>query len=146
MFRMVVQDSRQTPTSGKVVAQLGHYDPHTKAVAIDKEKAATFLSNGAQPSPRVARLLKKEGVKLPDWVVLPGEDRARTTRNPEKLRKNQPKEEVSEAPAEEKAEDIAPVEDAPEAPSAEATDAPAEDAAETVAEEAPAEDADKPAA
>ncbi len=149
MFRMVVQDSRQTPTSGKVVAQLGHYDPHTKAVAIDKEKAATFLSNGAQPSPRVARLLKKEGVKLPEWVVLPGEDRARTTRNPEKLRKNQPKEEVSEAPAEEKAEDIAPVEDAPdapEAPSAEATDAPAEDAAETVAEEAPAEDADKPAA
>lgn len=142
MFRMVVQDSRQTPTSGKVVAQLGHYDPHTKAVAIDKEKAATFLSNGAQPSPRVARLLKKEGVKLPDWVVLPGEDRARTTRNPEKLRKNQPKEEVPEAPA----EDTAPVEDAPEAPAIEATDSPAEDAAETLAEEAPAEDADKPAA
>ena len=26
-FRMVVQDSRRAPTSGKVVANLGHYDP-----------------------------------------------------------------------------------------------------------------------
>jgi len=52
MFRVVVQDSRVTPTSGKVVAFLGSYDPHAKTAVLDKEKAATFLKNGAQPSDR----------------------------------------------------------------------------------------------
>ena len=42
MFRMVVQDSRQTPTSGRVVATLGSYDPHTKTSTLNKE--SRFLS------------------------------------------------------------------------------------------------------
>ena len=29
MFRVVVQESRLTPTSGRVVAMLGSYDPHS---------------------------------------------------------------------------------------------------------------------
>ncbi|HEY8998898.1 MAG TPA: 30S ribosomal protein S16 [Candidatus Saccharimonadales bacterium] len=106
MFRMVVQESRLTPTSGKVVALLGSYDPHAKAITLDKEKASFYLEHGAQPSDRVARLLKNEGVKLPSWVSIV-EGKARTTRNPEKLRKNQPKEEAPAAPeatAEEPAE------------------------------------------
>lgn len=99
MFRIIVQDSHVTPTSGKVVAFLGNYDPHTKAVTVDKEAAAKFLSNGAQPSPRVATLLQSEGVKLPEWVT-DGSKKDGKTRNPEKLRKNQPKEEVvAEEPA-----------------------------------------------
>ena len=118
MFRVVVQDTRNTPTSGKVVAQLGHYDPHTKAVSVDKEKASFYLSNGAQPSDRAARLLKNEGVELPSWVKAATE-KTKAIRNPEKLRKNQPKEDV---PAEK-------VEEAPEAPAE----------AESVAEETPAE-------
>ena len=61
MFRVVVQDSRRTPTSGKLVAQLGSYDPHAKAVIIDSEKTQFYLEHGAQPSERVARLLSKEG-------------------------------------------------------------------------------------
>jgi len=103
-FRVVVQDTRQTPTSGRVVAQLGHYDPHTKAVTIDNEKATLYLSNGAQPSERVARLLQKQGVKLPDWVTL-SENKERKTRHPEKLRKDQPKEEKVEAKVEETVEE-----------------------------------------
>src|SRR6185503_5938800 len=91
MFRVVVQESRVTPTSGKVVALLGSYDPHAKTVTLDKEKAATFLKNGAQPSDRAAVLLQKEGIKLPKWVTL-STGKSRTLRNPEKLRKNQPKE------------------------------------------------------
>lgn len=103
MFRVVVQDSRRTPTSGKIVAQLGTYDPHSKAVSLDGEKAGFYLSNGAQPSPRAALLLKNEGVKLPDWVAASGK-KSGAIRNPEKLRRNQPKEVVSEeAPAEESA-------------------------------------------
>ena len=107
MFRLVVQDSRVTPTSGKVVVTLGSYDPHAKAATIDKEKAAFYLGNGAQPSDRAARLLQSEGVELPKWVKAAVTDKKRAIRNPEKLRKNQPKEEApveAEAPAEEKTE------------------------------------------
>jgi small subunit ribosomal protein S16 len=94
-FRVVVQDSRRTPTSGKVVAQLGNFDPHTKVANVDKEKATFYLTNGAQPSPRAARLLEAEGVKLPTWVKKT-EAKGGKIRNPEKLRRNQPKEEVVE--------------------------------------------------
>jgi small subunit ribosomal protein S16 len=109
-FRVVVQDSRRTPTSGKIVAAIGSYNPHTKTAQIDKEKAQTFINNGAQPSQRVVRLLKAEGVKLPDWVKV-SEAKTGKLRNPEKLRRNQPKvtaEEPKAEPAEEAAAD-APV-------------------------------------
>ncbi|HUS26300.1 MAG TPA: 30S ribosomal protein S16 [Nevskiaceae bacterium] len=96
MFRVVVQESRLTPTSGKVVALLGSYDPHGKAATLDKEKAALFLKNGAQPSDRAARLLKSEGVKLPEWVKL-SDTKKRTIRNTDKLRKNRPVEEKPKA-------------------------------------------------
>lgn len=100
MFRVVVQDSRVTPSSGKVVAMLGSYDPHAKTTTLDKEKAAAFLKNGARPSGRAASLLKHEGVELPSWVEI-NTEKAGKLRNPEKLRKNQPKEEpaAEEAPA-----------------------------------------------
>lgn len=104
MFRLVVQDSRLTPTSGKVVINLGSYDPHTKVAVIDKEKAALYLGNGAQPSDRAARLLQSEGVTLPTWVKT-SSDKKRTIRNTDKLRKNRPAEPVeAEVPAVESAE------------------------------------------
>lgn len=105
-FRVVVQDSRRTPTSGKVVQSLGHYDPHTKEVAINKEKAQFYLDHGAQPTSRVVTLLAKEGVKLPDWVKV-GSDKSRTVRNPDKRRSTTPVEELEESVTEE-----APVEEA----------------------------------
>lgn len=139
MFRMVVQDSRRTPTSGRFVAHLGSYDPHSKTLTIDKEKATEYLKNGASPSDRVAHLLKAEGVKLPSWVVLDS-NKKRVLRNAEKLRKNRPAEEKvaeapkEEAPAEEPAAEEAPAEEA--APEAEAeAEAPAEPAAEEAPEE-----------
>jgi small subunit ribosomal protein S16 len=108
MFRVVVQESRVTPTSGKVVALVGSYDPHAKTAQLDKEKASFYLKNGARPSPRVVGLFKTEKVKLPDWVEVP-EAKKRAIRNPEKLRKNQPA-----APAKPKAEAAAPAEEAVE--------------------------------
>lgn len=102
MFRVVVQDSRRTPSSGKFVALLGSYDPHAKSTTLQKDKAEFYLKNGAQPSDRVVSLFQKEGVKLPDWVKV-STDRKGVTRNPEKLRKNQPKEASTpvEVPADE---------------------------------------------
>lgn len=99
MFRVVVQDSRQTPTSGKVVAALGSYDPHAKTVILDKEKAAFYLEHGAQPSNRAASLLKSEGIKLPSWVKEPVK-KERTVRNAEKRRSTAPEQPAEEAPAE----------------------------------------------
>jgi small subunit ribosomal protein S16 len=100
MFRVVVQDSRRTPTSGKIVALLGSYDPHQKAVKLDKEKAAFYLEHGAQPSDRSARLLKNEGVTIPAWVKLET-DKVRAVRNADKRRSTQPPapiEETTEEP------------------------------------------------
>jgi len=129
-FRVVVQDSRRTPTSGKIVAALGSYNPHAKTTTLDKEKAQFYLDHGAQPSDRVARLLKAEGVKLPKWVEVSAE-KQRTVRNADKRRSTRPPELVEEAPA-------------PEA-EAESTQAPAEEAttepvSEMPAEETPAEE------
>jgi small subunit ribosomal protein S16 len=117
-FRMIVQDSRFSPARGRVVAYLGSYDPHSKTVSIDGEQTSKYLENGAQPSDRVARLLQKEGIKLPSWVKL-DDPKKREVRNPEKRR--------STAPA------------APEAPAPEA-EAVAEETATPEAGEAPAEE------
>lgn len=109
VYRLAVQESHRHPTSGRVVAYVGSYNPHTKEANIQAELAQKYLDNGAQPTPRVVRLLKEAGVKLPKWVVEPKSDTAGKIRNPEKLRKNQPKEEVEEVPAEETAEEVAEV-------------------------------------
>jgi len=92
-FRVVVQDSRRTPTSGNIVALVGHYDPHAKTTTIDKEKISFYLSNGAQPSDRVIRILQQEKVEIPEWVKLPTMKTA-SVKNKDKLRKNRPAEEV----------------------------------------------------
>lgn len=95
-YRIIVQDVRRHPDSGKVAAYLGSYNPHTKEVTLDKEATDKYLSNGAQPTPRVARILESEGVNLPKWVNKASGNRKRAIRNPEKLRKNQPAEEAAE--------------------------------------------------
>ncbi len=127
-YRMVVQDSRTSPTSGKVIAYLGSYDPHSKEINLVKDKTEHFLKNGAQPSDRVVRLLVQEKVDLPKWVKQPV-NKERSVRKPEKLRKNRPAEEVKEEP---KAEE--PAEAEPEAAKAEVSD-------EKPVEEAPVSDA-----
>lgn len=96
VYRLAVQESQRHPSSGRVVAYVGSYNPHTKEANVQVELAQKYLDNGAQPTPRVVRLLKEAGVKLPKWVKEPAV-KQKTIRNAEKLRKNQPKEEVQEA-------------------------------------------------
>lgn len=106
VYRLAVQESQRHPSSGRVVAYVGSYNPHTKEVNVQVEDAQKFLDNGAQPTPRVVKLLKGAGVKLPSWVKQASEDKQKSIRNAEKLRKNQPKEEVVEAPAVEETADV----------------------------------------
>lgn len=101
-YRVIVQDVLRHPSSGKVVAYVGSYNPHTKQVQLDKEAIENYLSHGAQPTDRVVRILTGEGMTMPKWVKTVG-GKQRNIRNPEKLRRNQPKEEPVEAQAEETA-------------------------------------------
>ena len=101
-YRVIVQDVLRHPSSGKVVAYVGSYNPHTKQVQLDKEAIENYLSHGAQPTDRVVRILTGEGMTMPKWVKTV-RGKQRDIRNPEKLRRNQPKEESVKAQAEETA-------------------------------------------
>lgn len=97
MYRLAVQESQRHPSSGRVVAYVGTYDPHTKASKVQVEDAQKYLDNGAQPSPRVVKLLKDAGVKMPKWVIKADDKKSKKIRNADKLRKNQPKVDIEEA-------------------------------------------------
>lgn len=97
-YRVVVQDNRMSPTSGKYVALLGSYDPHTKQASLVRDKAEFYLTHGAQPSDRVVSLFKSEKIKLPKWVSEPVKQK-RVIKNPDKLRKNRPAESEPEETA-----------------------------------------------
>jgi small subunit ribosomal protein S16 len=126
-YRLAVQEANRHPSSGRVVAYVGSYNPHTKDATVQVELAQKYLDNGAQPTPRVVKLLADAGVKLPNWVVK-ATNKTKSIRNADKLRRNQPKEEVVEEPAvEEVVADETP-EVVEEAPAAEET--PAEPATE----------------
>lgn len=93
VYRLAVQEAHRSPSSGRVVAYVGSYNPHTKEANVQVETAQKYLDNGAQPTPRVVKLLKDAGVTLPKWVKEHDTSRQKSIKNQEKLRKNQPKEE-----------------------------------------------------
>ncbi len=57
-YRIVVSDSRRTPTA-KIVEELGSYDPtkNPPTVKFDREKAKAWVAKGARPSETVRRLI-----------------------------------------------------------------------------------------
>ena len=62
-YRIVVADSR-SPRDGRCIEEIGTYNPLTEpaTIAVDVEKAQTWIKNGAQPTDTVRGLLKKAGV------------------------------------------------------------------------------------
>ena len=154
-YRIVVADSR-TKRDGRVIEEIGTYNPKTEpsTISVISERAQSWLGVGAQPTEAVAAILKLTGdiggtstLKQPE----PRADKAALFEaalkdlhsdlpKPKAKKAAKPVEEApaEKAPAEEPAADEAvveaPVEEAAaEAPAAEA---PAEEAA---ADEAPAE-------
>ena len=61
-YRVVVVDGR-APRDGRYIEQIGRYDPqqNPSLVEIDNEKAASWLSKGAQPTEAVEKLLNISG-------------------------------------------------------------------------------------
>lgn len=62
-YRIVVADSR-FPRDGRFIEEIGYYDPtkQPSVVKVDADKAKKWISNGAQPTDTVKRLLKDNNV------------------------------------------------------------------------------------
>ena len=62
-YRLVVQERHRDPW-GRYQELLGHYDPLTNpaTITIEKERAAYWLSKGAQPSDTVWNLFLDKGL------------------------------------------------------------------------------------
>ncbi|MEE4187090.1 MAG: 30S ribosomal protein S16 [Roseobacter sp.] len=107
-YRIVAADSRM-PRDGRFIEKLGTYNPllpkdSEERVKMDAERIQYWISQGAQPTDRVARMLEAAGVK-------------------EKTERNNPKKGAPGKKAQERAEEKA-------AKAAEAAEAPAEETAE----------------
>lgn len=65
-YRIVVADQRCS-RDGRFIELLGNYDPRQDppAINLDKEKAAEWLKNGAQPSDVVRSILARQGLIAP---------------------------------------------------------------------------------
>lgn len=59
-YHIVVADSK-SPRDGKIIEQIGTYDPMTKpsTIVLDNEKVTTWIKNGAQPTETVKALIAK---------------------------------------------------------------------------------------
>ena len=59
-YHIVVADSR-SPRDGKIIEQIGTYDPMTNpaTIVIDKEKLEKWTKNGAKPTDSVKSLITK---------------------------------------------------------------------------------------
>jgi small subunit ribosomal protein S16 len=140
-YRIVAADSRM-PRDGRYVEKLGTYNPllpkdSEERVKMDMDRVKHWLSEGAQPTARIARMLEAAGIleKKPRSNPKKGTPGEKAVARAEEKAAKAAAPVVEEAPVEE-----APAEEAAkeEAPAAE--EAPAEEAA---AEEAPAEEAAK---
>ena len=62
-YKIVVSDSRN-PVDGRFIEQIGTYDPNTNpsTVKIDEALAQKWLSQGAQPTDSVAKLMRQAGI------------------------------------------------------------------------------------
>lgn len=68
-YRIVAAESARAAT-GKFIAVLGHYNPHTKELVMKSDLVQLHLSHGAQPSNTVIKLLMREKIELPAWAKL----------------------------------------------------------------------------
>ena len=128
-YGIMVADQRRSPR-GKFIERVGFYNPRStggeEGLRIDTDRVNYWISKGAQPSDRVATLLKQFAL------------------GPEALATEQAKrdeEKVAKAAAAEKAE-LETVKAKEKAAAAEVAEAEKAAAAETTAEESPSEEAE----
>jgi small subunit ribosomal protein S16 len=147
VYRIVVTDSRN-PRDGKFLEKLGTYNPllpkdSDARVTLDTDRAAYWLSVGAQPTDRVARFLDAAGLRTravrsnPNKALPGAKAKERAELAAQKVAEAEEAAALAAAEAAEAAEAAAAAAAEAEAAAAEAAAAPAEEAP---AEEAPAAD------
>ena len=59
-YLIVVADSK-SPRDGKIIEQIGTYNPMTNpaTIVVDKEKVEKWMKNGAKPTDTVKALIEK---------------------------------------------------------------------------------------
>ena len=129
-FYKIVVAEALSPRDGKFIERLGSYNPmvakdHAERLVLDVERAKYWLSKGAQPTLRVAKMLSSDGlVKAPvirDQPIKSAPGKKRQEKEAEVAEKSAaPTEEIAkeeapaaEAPAEEAAKEEAPAAEAP---------------------------------
>ncbi len=130
-FRIVVAEKR-SKMGGKYVEDLGFWNPRDKAHSVNKERAAYWISVGAQPTDTVHNILVKD-------QVIKGKKRSSHDIKAHQEALDAPRK-AAEAKA--VAEAAAAVKAAEEAAAAKAAEAEAKAAAEAAAAEAPTETAE----
>ena len=60
IYHIVVADSR-SPRDGKIIEQIGTYDPMKEpaAIVLNNEKVEKWIKNGAKPTETVRKLIEK---------------------------------------------------------------------------------------
>jgi len=123
-YRVIVINST-TKREGKPIEELGHYNPKTKVMQLNKAKAEEWISKGAQPTETVAYLIKncnadgtlnykkKDGVKLSKKAQAKAAAEAEAKAQAEAEAKAKAEEEAKAAEEAAKAEAEAPAEEAP---------------------------------
>ena len=70
-YRIVVADQRKR-RDGRIIEQVGTYDPlkNPSEITLDLEKVEEWISKGAQPSDRVAKIIAEvKGEPLPEKLA-----------------------------------------------------------------------------
>ena len=148
-YKIVIADSRR-PRDGKFIEKVGFFNPllpkdKKERLNLDTDRIKYWLSQGAQPSDRVARFLGQENIipmpaqKNNPIKAKPKKKAQEKLKAAEEAKKAAEAAPAAESPAAEEtpAVEAAPAEQAPVAESAPAVQAPAEQA--PAAEEAPEE-------
>ena len=142
-FYKIVVAEALSPRDGKFVERLGSYNPmvakdHAERLVLNVERAKYWISKGAQPTLRVAKMLSSDGlVKAPvirDQPIKSAPGKKRKEREAEAAEKLAS---AADAPAEEVAVAESPVKEAPAAEEAALADVPVEEA---LADETPTEE------
>ena len=107
-YRIIVINST-TKREGRPVQELGHYNPKTKVMKLDKAAALDWIKKGAQPTETVAYLIKncnedgtlnyvkKETVKLSKKAQAKAEAEAKAKAEAEAAAAEAPAEEAAQA-------------------------------------------------
>ena len=122
-FYKIVVAEALSPRDGKFIERLGSYNPmvakdHAERLVLDVERAKYWLSKGAQPTLRVAKMLSSDGlVKAPvirDQPIKSAPGKKRQEREAEAAGKSATPADAptAEAPAEEAAVEETPTAEA----------------------------------